>query len=667
MNVDVQLVPTSTASPDEGSLELFTCDICSQTFTSHLNLTVHKQTHESENQYKCSYCSKMFSRRSYWRVHELGHSRPFRCELCNQSFTRQYNLTVHLRVHTGEKPYRCDECGQSFTRQYTLVLHKRMHSGEKPHECPVCNRRFSRMQTMRSHVKTHSSEHICSKCNLAFPNREKLDRHIMTHHKGDKPYICNICGFRCSFSSSLQRHKQKHKLEEQTSPPAMPVIDKLMPNPEMMHPAQVTRLEQNIGFLRDQQEHAPSVNRPHNDNPEGDFSRISPIAAGGASSVTPHEPSWMVLNDGRIINVGNASPAFPQIAPEAPGMRNQYFPSQDTPPTSLGLPSSRATSSSHSPSVSSDNGRSDAFHPTRKNEDKLTSCIQGNDIVISNVCSLTPSKNLQSGGSGIEGNKTDSQVSEESDDNNASSENTQESTDAAPLNSSSLNCIEQMLQRQDSTEHTKMTDDAEKADRDCMPARDRTKATTSITGSQKRKASLLHGYFRDVSKEQKELEERSRKRHRPMNTGSELQKRLSHFTGGGLGNCTNSEVLTIGSSDRVQTTDVSTSTSNTQQRDCEDARGFQHDKSNTEGAVRSEPQSNRPRSQIAVSTSSGQAAGSRTWRCEHCGVTFEDNVMFIIHMGCHSNQNPFQCNSCGKLCQNRVDFMLHFISGNHQG
>ncbi|KFP70100.1 Hypermethylated in cancer 1 protein, partial [Acanthisitta chloris] len=41
----------------------------------------------------------------------------------------------HMRSHLGLKPFACDACGMRFTRQYRLTEHMRIHSGEKPYEC----------------------------------------------------------------------------------------------------------------------------------------------------------------------------------------------------------------------------------------------------------------------------------------------------------------------------------------------------------------------------------------------------------------------------------------------------------------------------------------------------------------------------------------------------
>lgn len=66
--------------------------------------------------------------------------------------------------------------------------------------------------------------------------------------------------------------------------------------------------------------------------------------------------------------------------------------------------------------------------------------------------------------------------------------------------------------------------------------------------------------------------------------------------------------------------------------------------------------------------SSGSEAGSslpNSNRCHHCGISFEDEVLYYIHVGCHSHTDPFVCNVCGKQCGNKYGFYSHIMRG-HQ-
>ena len=65
----------------------------------------------------------------------------------------------------------------------------------------------------------------------------------------------------------------------------------------------------------------------------------------------------------------------------------------------------------------------------------------------------------------------------------------------------------------------------------------------------------------------------------------------------------------------------------------------------------------------STQTSSEDATGSLS--CEHCNITFGDEMMHALHMSCHDKNDPFQCKVCGVKCNERYFFNVHLLRGMH--
>jgi hypothetical protein len=76
-------------------------------------------------------------------------------EDCNSIWPSQSALTVHERVHTGERPFACEFPGCNFesAQVSNWRSHQRTHTGEKPHKCSVegCDFRSAHLASVRRH------------------------------------------------------------------------------------------------------------------------------------------------------------------------------------------------------------------------------------------------------------------------------------------------------------------------------------------------------------------------------------------------------------------------------------------------------------------------------------------------------------------------------------
>ena len=89
------------------------------------------------------------------------------------------------------------------------------HPGkEKPFWCELCGYRCNAMGRLKRHMMTHTGERpfACPHCSYRASRKSHLTNHLVTH-TGVKPFRCTICDYRCARKSHLNRHVEALHIE----------------------------------------------------------------------------------------------------------------------------------------------------------------------------------------------------------------------------------------------------------------------------------------------------------------------------------------------------------------------------------------------------------------------------------------------------------------------
>lgn len=114
----------------------------------------------------------------------------YKCTTCSKKFSSRQGFLIHQRKHNNERPYGCRYCWKAFRDGGTLRKHERIHTGERPHVCPICKKAFNQKVVLREHVRSRYTENMtpnahqrfeCELCLESFADKDELCAHIVRH------------------------------------------------------------------------------------------------------------------------------------------------------------------------------------------------------------------------------------------------------------------------------------------------------------------------------------------------------------------------------------------------------------------------------------------------------------------------------------------------------
>jgi len=174
-------------------------------------------------------CEKTFwnirSLVSHRRKHSPGH--VYECWQCNYKNTRASAVAFHFNsVHLKIKPHLCDKCPGAFPSRGRLLVHVRaVHCSDDKrfrHYCTVCGKDFSTKQYLTIHIRLHTGErpHTCEECGKSFSDSAYFSNHVKSHKRkaAGKFHVCDICDKKYTAASSLRSHKYVHNRISEEKP-----------------------------------------------------------------------------------------------------------------------------------------------------------------------------------------------------------------------------------------------------------------------------------------------------------------------------------------------------------------------------------------------------------------------------------------------------------------
>lgn len=149
------------------------------------------------------------------RQHATEEEKRFSCKFCDLRFASNQLRNKHQNL-LHNKRFPCDQCNKVFSEKTRLMIHLRIHSGEKPFVCESCGFSCSQRDNLRLHKEfkhpnlgMQEKKFTCDICSASFLTKSNLSRHSISH-SDLKSCVCETCGKAFKDPGALKQHIFSH-------------------------------------------------------------------------------------------------------------------------------------------------------------------------------------------------------------------------------------------------------------------------------------------------------------------------------------------------------------------------------------------------------------------------------------------------------------------------
>lgn len=153
-----------------------------------------EEQHKVGKVHKCTFCEKIFTNKNWLTHHMELHkgTQNHKCEICGKRFGTMRYLMNHKRYNHEDQSFECKECGRSFKFKGSLRRHRNIFHNVGPTKtvsCPVCFKKIANNYGLSVHMKVHTGEKtiICETCGRGYHVYKSYKKHVSIHHPGQVP------------------------------------------------------------------------------------------------------------------------------------------------------------------------------------------------------------------------------------------------------------------------------------------------------------------------------------------------------------------------------------------------------------------------------------------------------------------------------------------------